>query len=203
MPCCCQCRRMQGPGRVQLLTVQHPTSASHPTCFPRQLPQHSPRRCHPSISGAAACSQWAGSPRPLTALMPEQTCAGSAIRIPACSLPFHAEGCLLPCPPTPEKAPVWYALQLLPNRGEVPSLTDISFEIRATQQALDSQCVNTCSSAPPGVLGVLPRPAGSLWLINAQPLSNKSLLLSRGETPNAVSPALLPSGGSTCIAKQK
>lgn len=135
--------------------------------------------------------------------MPGHPCAGSAIGIPTCSLPFHARGCLLPYPPTPAKTPVLYALQLLPARGDVPFLTDISFEIRGTQQALDTQCVNTCSSTPPGVLGPLPSSAGSLSLINSQPLSNKSLLPFRGETPNAVSAAPLPSAGSTCTAKEK
>lgn len=117
--CWCQCREMQGPGWVQLLTVQHPSSASPPTHFTHQMPKHSPRRHQPNISGAASCSPWAGSinAKPLLYRW--------AIAIPAYSLSFHTRGFLLPCPSTPAKAPAWYALQLLPNRRY--SLSDWHF----------------------------------------------------------------------------
>lgn len=100
-------------------------------------------------------------------------------------------------PSSPSKSCCVTGTRLLPSRGDVPSPTAVSFETGGTRWVLHSQCVNTCSSAPTGVPGLLPRPVdGLLCLINSPHLSSKSPLPSRGATRNAVSPVLLPSGGS-------
>lgn len=133
--------------------------------------------------------------------MPSHSCTDEPLQSLPIPFPFTLEASFCPALLPQQKLLLDMHSSCFPT-GDIPSLTDISFEIRETQQALDSQCVNTHSSAPPGVLGVLPRPAGLLWLTNVQSLSNRTLLLSRGETPNAVSPAWLLSGGSTCTANQ-